>query len=529
MTIESSGVIERALRMSAVYLRYLRNLRLTIGSLYIQLVGRFDVLSRALGAGAMLVGAVASIVYARAGLSLSHYDAKAHLVVARRIVDSITPGWEQIGAVWLPLPHLLNVVPVQFDGLYRTGAVAIAWSVLSLGVGAACMAAMILRLTGSRSGALAAVVLFVWNPNVLYLHATPMTEPLLFATTLMCAWRLTDWATSHTLDVAPSLGWWMVAACLTRYEAWPIVGVLVLLALLARLRRGVPLRELPPAVWRLARYPLGAAAFFLILSRLTVGEWFVSGGFYVADPALQGHPAVVWEKIHEGTRELGGIWLVRLALAGIAVVALTAYRWRQGAALLVPLGLFAAAALPFSAYLSGHPFRDRYQVPLVVASVLAVGVAVGLARRAAPVVAVTVVLLVTLTTPSPFSRDTPMMEEALVDRADGEGRRAVTECLARDYRGETIFASMGSLAHYMHELSQIGLRIGDFLHEGNHPMWDVAIVGGGAPFAGWMLVEEFAEGGDLLARRIRANPRFTDGYERVCEGGNVALYRRKAR
>ena len=41
-----------------------------------------------------------------------------------------------------------------------------------------------------------------------------------------------------------------------------------------------------------------------------------------------------------------------------------------------------------------------------------------------------------------------------------------------------------------------------------------------------MLVEEVAEGGDVIARRIRANPSFTDGYERVCEGGNVALYRR---
>ena len=48
-----------------------------------------------------------------------------------------------------------------------------------------------------------------------------------------------------------------------------------------------------------------------------------------------------------------------------------AWRWRQGAALLVPLGIFAAAALPFSAFLSGHPFRIRYEVPLLVASALA--------------------------------------------------------------------------------------------------------------------------------------------------------------
>ena len=237
----------------------------------------------------------------------------------------------------------------------------------------------------------------------------------------------------------------------------------------------------------------------------------------------------MWEKIQEGARELGGVWLVRLAIVAVAVLALAAFRWRQGAALLVPLGLFAAAALPFSAFLSGHPYRIRYELPLVVASALAIGIAVGLARRAAPVVAIISVVMVTQTAGSPFGADLPIFEEVLIDRDNAAGRRAVTECLLRDYREETIFASMGSLAHYMQELSEIGLGIGDFLHEGNHPMWDVAIASGGAPFAGWMLVEEFAEGGDVLAQRIRADSRFTDGYDRVCEGGNVTLYKRRVR
>lgn len=486
---------------------------------------RFDLLSRVLGGLALLLGTTAALGYWRAGLSLSHYDAKAHLVVARRIADSITPGWEQIGAVWLPLPHVLNMLPVSVDAFYRTGVFAIGISVLSLGLGAACIAAMVVRLTGSRSGAVAAATLFVSNPNVLYLHATPMTEPLLFATTLMCAWRLTEWATAESLAVPRSLGWWMVAACLTRYEAWPVVGALVVLALFARRRRRASWPALAKAFWQLARYPLGAAVFFLVLSRVTVGEWFVSGGFFVPDPDLHGQPAEVIRRIVEGTRDLGGLWLVRLAIAAIAVLAFTACRWRQGAALLVPLGMLAAAALPLSAYLSGHPFRVRYQIPLVVASALPIGLAIGLTRRFAPLVALAAVILVGREVP-PFDRAAPMLAESQLDARNGAGRAAVTACLARDYGGETIFASMGSLAHYMQELSRIGLDIRDFLHEGNHPMWDVAIVSGGAPFAGWMLVEEVAEGGDVIAQQIRANPRFTDGYERVCEGGNVALYRR---
>jgi hypothetical protein len=42
-----------------------------------------------------------------------------------------------------------------------------------------------------------------------------------------------------------------------------------------------------------------------------------------------------------------------------------------------------------------------------------------------------------------------------------------------------------------------------------------------------VLVEEYAEGGDILAEIARENPRLLDGFSRVCEGGGVALYRRK--
>jgi hypothetical protein len=71
----------------------------------------------------LAAGAAAALYYAQVGLTNSHYDARAHLVVARRIFDSLTPGWQQIGAVWLPLPHLLNMLPVQVDAMYRTGYV----------------------------------------------------------------------------------------------------------------------------------------------------------------------------------------------------------------------------------------------------------------------------------------------------------------------------------------------------------------------------------------------------------------------
>ena len=134
---------------------------------------------------ALVVGLAAWVFYLNEGLVLAHYDAKAHLVVARRVIDSLTPGWRQIGAVWLPLPHLIQILPTQVDVLYRTGAFGSLLSVVCFGVATWALSRLVLLITGSRLGAVTAAALFVLNPNLLYIQSTPMTEPLLIAATLL--------------------------------------------------------------------------------------------------------------------------------------------------------------------------------------------------------------------------------------------------------------------------------------------------------------------------------------------------------
>ncbi len=468
----------------------------------------------------------AALAYASLGLTLSHYDAKAHLVVARRILDSLTPSWEQIGAVWLPLPHVLNALPVQIDFFYRTGLSAIAISVASFAITAACLAAITYRLTRSQAGTILAAALFVANPDILYLQSTPMTEPLLFALSTLVVLHLVTWVQADAVALPRAAGWTIVAATLTRYEAWPIIGASIAVAAWAKWRRGTPLPIVVQTIARLALYPAGAVLFFMVMSWITIGEWFVTGGFFVPEPKLQGQPGAVLEAILQGTADLGGTRLVVLALgAAGGLLAIAAWR-RAESALVMPLTLLASGALPFYAYLSGHPFRIRYEVPLVMASAAVVGAGVGRLGRAAPAAALAAFAAVTLQV-SPFDRTAPMVTEAQLDRVNGEGRRAVTACLRRDYDGTTIMASMGALAHYMQELSAEGFGIADFLHEGSGPLWQAALSRGPAALAGWVLVEEVAEGGDVLFQQQKARPHFLDGYDRVCEGGNVALYRRR--
>ncbi len=48
-------------------------------------------------------------------------DAQSHINIARRIIDSRTPGVDQLGTPWLPLPHLLMLPWVGNDYLWQTG------------------------------------------------------------------------------------------------------------------------------------------------------------------------------------------------------------------------------------------------------------------------------------------------------------------------------------------------------------------------------------------------------------------------
>ena len=495
---------------------------------------RFDPLSRVLGCFAAILGTITAAVYWRAGLSLSHYDAKAHLVVARRIFDSLTPGWEQVGAVWLPLPHLLNALPVQIDWMYRTGASAIAISIVSFAITVACISAIVRTVTGSRTGAILAATVFAFNPNVLYLQSTPMTEPLLFALSALVVLHLAQWAMSPApadanqgVRVRPAVCWTIVAACLTRYEAWPITGAAMVLAGWVKWRRGTGFAAVLRESTALALCAAGTALFFMGLSFATTGQWFVTGGFYVPDPKLQGQPLAVYDAIRQGLADLAGPRFVQFATWSIPIIIIASLLRRSWSGLILPVALVASAALPFYAYLSGHPFRIRYEVPLILGCAVCLGAAVSMLRFAAPLVAIPMLALVMVQAPS-FDPDlAPVVVEAQLDLANSVGRRTVTTCLQQQYDHSTIMVSMGSLAHYMQELSHHGFDLADFLHEGSGPMWAVALHQDPSLVAGWILIEEAAEGGDRLYQIAKQWPGFLSGYQRVCEGGNVALYRRK--
>jgi hypothetical protein len=495
-----------------------------------EVTDRFPKLLSAFG---LLIGAAASLIYYQRGLTLSHYDAKAHLVVARRVLDSLTPEYSQIGAVWLPLPHLLNLLPVQIDWMYRTGASGVAISVLSFGLACYAIARLVLRVSGSRPAAAIAVAMFALDPDVLYLQSTPMTEPLLFGLVLLSMCLVYDWVEAEGRNLAEArgaqrarakAGWVLVLACLTRYEAWMVTAAVLVLATVALWRRGLSPIVALKSTAHLAIYPVLAIVAFFFHSWFTTGAWFVTGGFYVPDNIATGSIWGAFMTVVYGMRKLIGTPIVLLALAGVLAVLWRGLSRAEHAASLVVLALVALMVLPAYAFFNGHPFRMRYMVAPSVGAAVFAGIAIGMMRgrwRHAAAVAVAVWVVATV---RPIDAQAPMVQEAQWDVPFSIGRRNVTACLVRDYRGERILASMGSLAHYMQELSHAGINIRDFVHEGTLPYWHEAIE---APYGrvGWILIEERAEGGDMLAQRVRESSAFTTGFRRMCADGGVALYR----
>ncbi len=294
-------------------------------------------------------------------------------------------------------------------------------------------------------------------------------------------------------------------------------------------RRGATIREALRRVVPLAVPPAAAIVGFVIFSKIVIGAWFVSSGFFVPENRSLGRPWLSAVEIFWGIQALSG-WVVLAAGAvGLLAAGARGLLVRSRAAEVVVLALIAAEAVAWAAFYQGHPFRIRYMVPLVAAEAVGMGLAAALAPRGRLRAAAAVLLILGAAFDlRPLDAQAPMVLEAQWDRPNSAARRAVTACLTDGYVGGRILASMGSLGHYMQETAAAGFDLKDFVHEGNGRLWTAALKNPRA-YVGWILIEEKAEGGDRLAIRARENPAFLNGFSRVCEGGGVALYRRQNR
>jgi hypothetical protein len=196
------------------------------------------------------------------GAILLYGDAVAHIHIARRVFDSITPGPLRLGTVWLPLPHILMIPFVISDWMWRTGVGGSIVSMIAYVAGTVGVFRLVRARTSRAAGWLAAAI-YALNPNLIYLQATAMTESLYLALFIWAVVFLDEVVRpaepeqipqrARSLERAAML---LAAAMLTRYDGWWLAG------------------------WTLA------AAFglivFMLLKRRRVAHEFFSGFHYRA-------------------------------------------------------------------------------------------------------------------------------------------------------------------------------------------------------------------------------------------------------
>ncbi len=188
---------------------------------------------------------------------LLYGDAVAHLHIARRVFDSINPGFRQLGSVWLPLPHLLLLPFVQKMAWWQSGLAGAPPSMLAYVLGAAGIYRLA-RFWLAAGPSLVAAAFYAFNPGLLYLQTTAMNEPLFLSEMIWAAVLLTAWteaaaqyaaaaatnpalvsaaspARSHAVLTLPqerrlrflliSLALVLAAAVFTRYDGWIFAGL----------------------------------------------------------------------------------------------------------------------------------------------------------------------------------------------------------------------------------------------------------------------------------------------------------------
>jgi hypothetical protein len=364
---------------------------------------------------AVLVSLFSFIYYFQHGGLLLYGDAVAHINIARRVVDSQTPGLLQLGTVWLPLPHLLMIPFLWFNSLWQSGAggsipstIAYVFGVLGIfhlvrGVLESDLGTKPVALVGASVAAFA----YGANPNLIYMQATAMTESGYLA--------LFVWAVVYFAEFVRSLqksddtdqpdkkvgtalmrcAWCLAGAELTRYDGWFFAGAVGSAVLLIALRRwdNHSLRRVA------TKFLLGIAlvpVLWLAYNRVVYGNAleFANGPYSAKaieqrvgapNPAFHnaGTAAIYFLKsaqLNMADGNWGRFWLAAALLA----FAIGAWKLRtQSASLLllwVPLGFYALSIAYGSVPLHVHTwwpfatFNQRYGLQLLPMFAVSTGV-----------------------------------------------------------------------------------------------------------------------------------------------------------
>jgi len=414
------------------------------------------------------------------GYTLYYGDAEAHLNIARRILDSRTPGPEQIGTVWLPLPHLLMIPFVMHDAWWRSGLAGVIPSAICFVLAGTFLFAAALRAYSSIFAAWVVTLLFGLNLNILYLQSTPMTESLFLASLAALLWATVWFRDSQSVFAVIAAAVASNAASLTRYEGWFLIPFVCLYFLAVSQRKWHAvlfgaLASLGPLVWLAHNqyYYSNALEFYngpwsamAIYRRQLAGgmkpypgdhDWRTAWRYYIEAGKLAASSLLVW------VGAIGAIVaLARRVVWPVIFLALTPlfYIWSMHSS---GTPIFVPTLWPFSWY------NTRYAIALIPFVAFVAGAFTPSKRLAAavPLIAATGLALMGA------NLSVCWKESQVNSMARREWTHQAAEFFERNYQpGSGILFSFGDLTGVLREA---GIPIKEGLHDGNHPQWDIVM------------------------------------------------------
>jgi hypothetical protein len=147
------------------------------------------------GLAAALVSSAAICAFAlwwfhRHGYLLYYGDALAHLTIARRLFDSRTPGYEQIGTVWLPLPHWIMEWFARDAAWWRTGLAGCIPAAIAQTLAGVFRRSHLAPRVGVYAAGMVGMLLFLLNPSSAYLGSIHDDRAVFACALCALAWSL---------------------------------------------------------------------------------------------------------------------------------------------------------------------------------------------------------------------------------------------------------------------------------------------------------------------------------------------------
>ncbi|MDQ3098988.1 MAG: glycosyltransferase family 39 protein [bacterium] len=477
---------------------------------------------------------------------LAYNDATAHLNTARRIVDNLTPGLVQIGSVWLPLLHLLEIPFVLNDFLWQSGLAGAIVSGISFIIAGIFIFKLTKQCSQSNIAGLFAVLVYLTNVNMLYLQSTAMFEPLLIALATGAVYYLYRWTQSFIIKELIISAFLTMLATLTRYDGWAlflaISGYILVFSIF---------------VYRKAKE--GPVLIYIFLAGFGIFLWLLYNNMIFGDPlyfanseySAKAQQDVLFERGALPTKHNLPLSIVTYSYAvivnngfiivSIALMGLVIYLYKNGRSfrnyspllLLIPY-FFNCVSLYFGQSVIWLPmvppfyttyFNARYGILMLPALALLVGY---FASRNIFTKGITALALVTqfILFFNPTLVPIAGQEVGIITLQDtvssvNEQTRKASSFLNSNYRGGLILASSASEDAF---IFRAGIPLKNFITEGTGHYWRESLEHP-SRYATWIVF--FNDTTDRVGKVVYSSPELTEYFEKVYQDQTYQIWKRK--